>query len=256
MSAMTFDTTTSARTGPPHRRAVGAARRRLQHYLFATAIWFWACWAVLVVGTPLVVSRWGGVAEGLTYDSAGSPARWPAFAVGIVLTAAVLRTHLAAGGTRRALVEGIARGAVVGGLVFGALTVVLGLVEEQVYAALDLPYQGAGGNFALDTAGGIAATVVAQALVIVTYVLVGTAVHGGYRRWGPGWGTLAIVPLLVPAALADLASGTGVFAIPLRDISVDFVPALIAALVGGALAAVLAAVVAHRLLREVSVPPS
>jgi hypothetical protein len=248
---MTIETTTAASAGSPHRRAVSAARRRLQRYLLKTGVWFWTCWGVLVAGTPLVVDRWGGVADGLTYDAAGSPARWPAFAVGIILAAALLGTHLAAGGTRRSLVEGIARGAVVGGLVFAVLTVVLGLVEEQVYAALDRPYQGIGGAFALDTAGGVGATVAAQTLVIVTYVLVGTAVHGGYRRWGAWRGTLAVVPLLVPAVLVDLASRTGVFAIPLRDDPVDSALGLVVSLVGALLAAALAAVVAHRLLRDV-----
>lgn len=248
-------TTTAVRDATPHRRAVSAARRRLQRYLLRTAIWFWACWALLVLSVPVIVNRYGGVADGLTYDAAGSPARWPAFAVGIILTAALLRTHLAAGGSRRSLVEGIARGAVVGGLVFGVLTVALGLVEEQVYTALGRPYQGAGG-FPLDTVSGVAATVVAQTLVIVTYVLVGTAVHGGYRRWGPVRGTLAVVPLLVPAALADLASRSGVFAIPLRDSPVDSAAGVVVSLVGALLAAALAAVVAHLVLRDATVRPS
>lgn len=247
--------TTAARTATVHQRAVSAARRRLQRYLLTTAIWFWVCWGLLVLSVPVIVNRYGGEADGLTYDAAGSPARWPAFAVGIILTAALLRTHLAAGGTRRSLLEGIARGAVVGGLVFGVLTVVLGLVEEQVYAALDRSYQGAGG-FPLDSVPGVVATVVAQTLVIVTYVLVGTAVHGGYRRWGPWLGTLAIVPLLVPGALADLASRTGIFAIPWRDDPVDSVLGLVLCLVGALLAAALAALVAHRILRDVRPRPS
>ncbi|WP_402373958.1 hypothetical protein [Isoptericola rhizosphaerae] len=235
----------------PHRRAVTAARRRLESYLLKAAVWFWVGWGLLVIATPLVVDRWGGVADGLTYDAAGSPARWPAFAVGIIVAAALLGTHVAAGGTRRSLVEGVARGAVVGGLVFGVLTVVLGIAEEQVFEGLDRPYQGAGGAFALDTVTGVAATVVAQTFVIATYVLVGVAVHGGYRRWGAWRGTLAVVPLLLPAVLVDLASRTGIFAIPLRDEPVDSVLGAAVSLVGALLAALLAAVVAHHVLRAV-----
>ncbi|MCK0116950.1 hypothetical protein MWU57_07870 [Isoptericola sp. S6320L] len=252
---MTTATTGPARTGTLHHRAVAAARRRLQRYLLRTAVWFWAGWGLLVLSVPVVVDRFGGEADGLTYDAAGSPARWPAFAVGIILTAALLGTHLAAGGTRRSLVEGFARGAVVGGLVFGVLTVVLGLVEEQVYSALDRPYQGAGG-LPLDSVTGVAATVVAQTLVIVTYVLVGAAVQGGYRRWGSWRGTLAVVPLLVPGALADLASRSGIFAIPLRDAPVDSLPGLVLAVVGTLLAASLAGGVAHGVLRHARPRPS
>src|SRR5690606_41360557 len=108
---------------------------------------------------------------GVADAAAGGPARGPAFAVGIIAAAALLGTHVAAGGTRRSLVEGVARGAVVGGLVFGVLTVALGIAEEQVFEGLDRPYQCAGGAFALATVTGVAENVIAQTFVIATYVL-------------------------------------------------------------------------------------
>lgn len=244
-------TTLTTRTRTPHSRAVVAVRRRFLSYLLKTAVWFWACWALLVLTVPVIVDRFGGVADGLSYDAAGSPARWPAFAVGIIVTAALLGTHLAAGGTRRALVEGIARGAVLGGVVFGVLAVALALVEEQVYTGLGRPYQGTAGAFALDTVTGAVAGVAAETLVIVTYVLAGVAVTGGYRRWGAWWGTVAVVPLLIPGALVDVATRTGLLGVWLRDDLVETPLGAAGVLVGALGAAALAAVVAYRMLRDV-----
>lgn len=251
MSAMT---TTTVRT--LQRRASGAARRRFLRTLLWAGVWFWALWAVLVLSLPLIVNRWGGVAEGLSYDTAGSPARWPAFAVGIIATGGLLATHLAAGGTRRALLDGVARGAVVGGAVFAVATIALTLFEQEVYASLDMPWQGVAGPLALDTVGGIALTVVAETLVITTYALVGVAVLGGYHRWGWLRGTLAIVPLLIPAALADVATRTGIFGLPLRGTYVASWLGVVGTIAGVLVAVALAALVAHRMLQEVRPRPS
>ncbi|WP_402468499.1 hypothetical protein [Isoptericola aurantiacus] len=249
-------TATAVPTRTLHARAVGVARRRFLRVLLLAGLWFWTVWFLLVLGLPIVVSRWGGVATGLSYDTAGSPARWPAFAVGIIATGALLRIHLAAGGTRRALVEGVAGGALVGGVAYGVLGVVLPLLEQQVYAEVGLPWRGPGGAFALDSAARIVASVVAGTLLIVTYALVGTGVLAGYRRWGALRGTLAIVPLLVPCALVDAATRTGVFGIWLRDAPVTSVLDAAGSLAGALLAAALAAVVAHRLLRDVRTRPA
>ncbi|WP_277211132.1 hypothetical protein [Isoptericola croceus] len=247
---MTVDVT-SAPGRVAHARAVAAARRRFLRVLLLAGAWFWTGWALIVLSLPLIVERWGGVAEGLTYDAAGSPARWPAFAVGIIATGALLRPHLAAGGTRRALVDGVARGAVLGGLAFGVATVLLTLAEQRTYAALGRPWQGTAGAFAPENLAGVVGTVVAETLVITTYALVGVAVLAGYLRWGPWRGTLAVVPLLVPGVLVDLTTRTGIFAIPVRDDAVGSLPGAVGVLVGALVAAALAAVVAYRLLRTV-----
>lgn len=230
-----------------HDRAVATVRRRSLRVLLVAGVWFWTIWAALVLCLPLIVERWGGQAQGLTYDAAGSPARWPALAVGIIVAGALLSVHLAAGGTRRALVAGIVRGAVVGGLVYGVLAVALTLAEEQVYAALDRPWR-APGALPLDSVPAVVLAVVAAALVIVTYVLVGVGVLAGYRRWGAWRGTLAIVPLLLPGVLVDLATRTGVFGIPLREVPVDSPGDVVVVLAGALVAAALAALVAHRML--------
>jgi hypothetical protein len=81
------------------------------------------------------------------------------------------------------------------------------------------------------------------------------------------WGTVLMVPLLIPAALVDVATRTGVlgtiFNLELRpDLDHAEVPpseGLVTTLVGvggGVLAVVLAAVVLYALLRTIPVQPS
>lgn len=238
-----------------HRAATRAARRRFLRAIFVAGIWFWAAWALLVLSLPLIVERWGGEADGLTYDAAGGPVRWVAFAVGAVVTAGTLTVHVAAGGTRRSFVDGALRAAAVAGPVLGALVVVLTLAERGVYAALDRYWQGPSAPLGVDTPTGVVVQVVGEALVVVTYLLVGVAVVAGYRRLGAWRGTLLVVPLLVPCALADLATRTGVFGIPLRGGYDDVVLGVVGTVGGTLVAAALAAAVARRMLHTVPFRP-
>jgi len=257
MSATTATTPTAlaAPARAHHRAATRAARRRFLRALFVAGAWFWACWAVLVLSLPVIVDRWGGEAEGLTYDAAGGPVRWVAFAVGAVVTAGTLTVHVAAGGTRRSFVEGGLRAAAVAGPVLGALVVLLTLAERGVYQALDRYWQGPAAPLGVDSPTGVAVQVVGEALVVVTYLLVGIAVVAGYRRAGPWRGTLLVLPLLVPCALADLATRTGVFGIPLRGGYDDVVLGVVGTVGGTLVAAALAAVVASRMLHPVPFRP-
>lgn len=252
-------TTTAATETTPgrahHRAATRAARRRFLRAMIVAGLWFWGCWALLVLSLPLIVERWGGEADGLTYDAAGGPVRWVAFAVGVVVTAGTLTVHVAAGGTRRSFVDGGLRAAAVAGPVLAVLGVLLTLAERAVYAELGRYWQGPAAPLAVDTPTGIVVQVVGEALVVVTYLLVGVAVVAGYRRLGAWRGTLLVVPLLVPCALADVATRTGLFAIGLRG-GYDDVALGVVATVGGALvAAALAAVVATRMLHPVPFRP-
>ncbi|MGF0118185.1 hypothetical protein ACQFYA_17970 [Promicromonospora sp. Marseille-Q5078] len=255
-------TTTSTRAPAPalasaraHRAATRAARRRFLRAIFVAGIWFWAAWALLVLSLPLIVDRWGGEADGLTYDAAGGPVRWVAFAVGIVVTAGTLTVHVAAGGTRRSFVDGALRAAAVAGPVLGALVVLLTLAERGVYAQLGRSWQGPSAPLGVDTPTGVVVQVVGEALVVVTYLLVGVAVAAGYRRAGAWRGTLLVLPLLVPCALADLATRTGVFSIPLRGGYDDVALGVVGTVGGTLLAAALAAVVAGRMLHPVPFRP-
>ncbi|MFD6176059.1 MULTISPECIES: hypothetical protein [unclassified Isoptericola] len=258
---MTAATTTSAAPAIEaparalHRHAVRATRRRYLRMLAFAGGWFWAGWAALVIGLPVIVDRWGGVADGLTYDAAGGPVRWVAFAVGVLTTASTLTVHVAAGGTRRSVLEGGLRAAVVAGPVFGVLAVALTLAEKSVYADLGRYWQGPSAPLGVDTVTGVVVQVVGESLVVVTYLLVGTAVIAGFRRAGMWRGALLVLPLLVPAALADLATRTGLFGLPLRGGYDSVAVGAVATVVGTVVAAALAAVVAARMLRAVPLRP-
>ncbi|MEG3614678.1 hypothetical protein [Isoptericola haloaureus] len=234
---------------------VRAARRRFLRVLTIVGLWFWAFWVLLVVGVLLVVEQWGGEAVGFTYDVSGSPARWIPFVVGIVVTAGALPVHVGAGGTRRAWVDGATRAAVVVGLAFGVLTVVLVLVEQQIYAEGDRPWQVDTGTVALDTAGGIAVAVAAESLVMVTYLLVAVAIASGFRRFGPWRGTLLVAPLLLPCALVDIATRTGIAGIPWRGGYDDVALGALFGVGGALVVAALAYAVAHLVLRSAPLRP-
>ncbi|MFC8597249.1 hypothetical protein [Isoptericola sp. NPDC057191] len=242
-------------TTAPYRVAVGKVRRRTLRSLVISGAWFWAIWAAFVVAVPLAVDRWGGEMDGLTYDAAGGPVRWVAFAVGTILTAALLDLHVAAGGTRRSFVDGVVRAAAVAGLAFGVLAVVLALAEQRLYAAIDRSWQGTAAPLDVGTPAGAVVTAAGEALVVVTYVLVGVAVVAGYRRGGPWRGTLLVVPLLLPAALADLATQTGVFGLAVRGGYENVPLGAVLAVAGSLAAAALATVVAHRMLSAVPLRP-
>jgi len=238
-----------------HRAATRAARRRFLRALLLAGAWFWAGWALLVLSLPLIVERWGGEADGLTYAAAGGPVRWVAFAVGVVVTASTLTVHVAAGGTRRSFVAGGLRAAALAGPVLAVLGVLLTFAERAVYAGLDRYWQGPAAALGVDTPTGVVVLVVGEALVVITYLLVGMAVVAGYRRLGAGRGTLLVLPLLVPAALVDLATRTGLFGIPVRGGYDDVALGVVGTVGGGLVAAALAAVVATRLLRPVPFRP-
>jgi hypothetical protein len=254
---MTMTTAPARPAAPPvHRRAERKVGHRVSGTLLRSAVWFAVPWVAIVVGTPFAVERWDGELSSLTYASDGGPGRWVAFAVGVIATSAILTIHVAAGGTRRALAAGVVRGAVPGAAVFGLLAATVMLGEQRLYGALGRPWTGAG-PYAVDTAPGFATTALGETLVVVTYVLVGAAMAAAYRRSGPWLGTALIVPLLVPAAVAELATRTGLFAQSLHDVAEPAPPvAAVVTVVGGLAAAALAAVVLDRLLRSTPVRPA
>ncbi|MEU2199137.1 hypothetical protein [Isoptericola sp. NPDC019482] len=238
-----------------HRAATRAARRRFLRAMIVAGLWFWLFWSWLVLTLPAIVERWGGEADGLTYDAAGGPVRWVAFAVGVVVTAGTLTVHVAAGGTRRSFVDGGLRAAAVAGPVLAVLGLLLTFAERATYARLDRYWQGPAAALDVDTPTGIVVQVVGETLVVVTYLLVGVAVVAGYRRLGAWRGTLLVLPLLAPAALADVATRTGLFALWLRGGYDDVAVGVVCAVGGALVAAALAAVVATRVLHPVPFRP-
>ncbi len=241
------------------RRAARSVRRYVVAAFILVGGWFWVVYALVGVAVPLLVSRAGGVMdEGISESSAGTP-RWFAFVLGIILLAAALTIHVAAGGTRGAFTAGMVRGAARAGLAFGALTVAFLTGERLLYPALGHPWERQAGLGVDDPALDAVVTFAAEALSVTTYILVGAAIAAGYRRFGVWSGTVLVVPLLVPLALADLATRGGVGGLVLSNVApLDTTAAgrVVLGLVGAVAALALAAGALHLLVRGVRLRPS
>lgn len=243
-----------------HRRAARAVRRNVVAVFGVVGGWFWAVYAVVGIAVPLVVSGAGGEMDrGIFESSAGSP-RWFAFVLGIIVPAASLTLHLAAGGTRSAFTAGVARGAAVAGLGFGILTVAYIQGERLLFGAIGFGWERAAGLQAGGPVPDALLTVLTEALSVTTYVLCGAAIAAGYKRFGVWSGTVLVVPLLVPIALTDLATRGGVGGLVLSNVepSGDAMAAgeIVLGLAGGLVALGLAAGALHLLVRSVRLRPT
>ena len=175
--------------------------------------WYWAIFVVVTAAIVLISYRLGAeLDQGLLDSQMGGPSRWFMLVLGIIVPAAYLRLHVAAGGTRTAHVQGTVRGAFIGGALLGLATAVYLVGERTLYGSLGLAWAREFGP-PVDGYAGIALTVVTEALVVTTYYLVGAAIAAGYYRMGAVRGTAYVVVTLVPAVLVDLATRTGVTAL-------------------------------------------
>lgn len=194
-------------------RAQAAAVRRVTRTAAAVSLvvgsWFWGIFALVTVAVPLIVHAAGGVMGGGVTTGAEYSSRWFAFSMGVVVTATVVVTHLAAGGTRRALWVGQLRAALVVGVAYGLAFVAVLLLERVVFGGLGWTWELAGAGLAPDGAGWIGVTFASEALVAATYLLGGVAVAAGYQTHGLWRGTFLVLPALVLLFLADVASRTG-----------------------------------------------
>jgi hypothetical protein len=182
--------------------------------------------------------------------------------LGILGSSAILTLHVAAGGSRRSLFEGVVRGAVVVGALFGVVTTLALLGERLLSTSLGMTWRRLGA-LPFDSPAMVLGTAVAESLVLITYILVGAAIGIGFTH-STGWGTLLLIPLAVPAVLVDLATRTGVVGtianvelVPDIDHAevraVEGLAPMLIGLGGGVLAVVLAALALHTLLRTAPV---
>ncbi|MFC6509147.1 hypothetical protein ACFQBY_11850 [Promicromonospora citrea] len=235
------------------RSAAGVAVRMIG----TIAGWYWVIFAVVSVTIVVLMTRYGDGMEDAVLDSQmGGSSRWVVMVLGIIVPAAYLRLHLAAGGTRDTLVAGMLRGGLVGGLLIGLVTAVYLIGERALFDAVGQTWTRQFGPPA-DGWAGIGLTVLTEACVVATYFLVGAGVAAGFRRFGFVGGTLWTPVALVPAALVDLATHTGVTALLT---GLERLPGgaggVLLALGGGAVAVLLAAWLLRLLLRAVSLRPS
>lgn len=219
--------------------------------------WYWAIYTTVAVAVIVGVTRFGdGMDQSFLDSQAGSPSRWFALVLGIIIPAAYLRLHVAAGGTRRALATGTVRGALVVGALFGLVTGVFLVGERALFGALGLTWARELG-LPFDGYAGIALAVVTESLVVATYYLVGAAISAGYYRLGVLQGTAYVLAALVPVALVDLATHTGVMTLLVGP---DVLPGggagVLLAVIGGLAAVAFAAWLFSTPLRTISLRPA
>jgi hypothetical protein len=239
------------------RRAVRTAAGATVRVIRTIGGWYWAIFAVVAATIVVLMTRYGsGLDEAVLDSQMGGSSRWVVLVLGLIVPAAYLRLHLAAGGTRATLVAGTVRGALTGGLLIGAITAVYLTGERALFAVLDQTWTREFGPPA-DGWAGIALTVLTESLVVATYYLVGATVAAGYRRLGAVLGTLHVIVALMPAALVDLATHTGVTALIVgpRDLP-GGVGGVLLALVGGLATVAMAAWLFRMPLRTVALRPS
>ncbi|MGF0118186.1 hypothetical protein ACQFYA_17975 [Promicromonospora sp. Marseille-Q5078] len=241
-----------------HHRAVRHVSWTFASGALVVGAWYWGAFLLITVAVPLVVSAVGGVMGGGVATGLEFSARWFVLSMGVVLTVMTVVTHLAAGGTRRALGSGTLRAAGVAGVANGIAFVVVLLVERGVFGAVGWEWDPVGIGLASPDGGAwIVVTAVSEALVSATYLLGGVAVAAGYQTHGLWRGTLLVLPALLLLFLADIASRTGAGEAILVGAAGDIgttPPAV--GLVAGAAVLALAVAAVHLQLRNLRLRPT
>ena len=218
---------------------------------------YWAIFVTVAAAIILGNARFGsGLDVGILDAQMGGPSRWFMMVLGMIVPATYLQLHLAAGGTRGTLATGTVRGALVGGALLGLVTAVYLVGERALFGALDQTWSRTYG-LPVDGWAGIALTIVTETLVVATYYLVGAAIAAGYYRLGVAWGTVYILAALVPAALVDLATHTGVTALVVGPQSLpDGGPGVLLGVAGGLVTIALATWLFSLPLRSIPLRPT
>ncbi|GAA1729615.1 hypothetical protein GCM10009809_26510 [Isoptericola hypogeus] len=192
-----------------HARAV----RKVTRYVAAVGLFmgafYWGIFLVVTVALPVIANMAGGVLEGGAMVGAEYSARWFAFSVGIAALAMAVTTHLAAGGTRRALWLGSLRGSLAVAVPFGAALVVGLVVEGALFEAFGWTHDLPRGSGLTSGGGWLLVSGLAEALVVATYLVAAMALGAAYYSHGALVGTLWIPFALVLLLLTDGALRTG-----------------------------------------------
>ncbi|MEL7976446.1 hypothetical protein AAG589_11335 [Isoptericola sp. F-RaC21] len=240
-----------------HHRAVRHVTRTFAGGTLIIGSWYWGVFLLITVAVPLVVHAFGGVMDGGVATGLEFSARWYVFSMGAVLTVMTVVTHLAAGGTRRALRSGTLRASGVAGVANGIAFVVVLVVERAVFGAVGWGWEPVGIGLASFDGGWAVVTAVSEALVSAIYLLGGVAVVAGYQSHGLWRGTLLVVPALLLLFLADVTSRTGAGEAILAGVAGDIgttAPAV--GLVAGAAVLALAVGAVHLQLRDLRLRPT
>ncbi|GAB4086584.1 hypothetical protein GCM10028784_32140 [Myceligenerans cantabricum] len=196
------------RRAAAQRSAVRAVDRQIGTVLLAVGAWYWPIIALAALAVAVIQVRLDAL-DGSTLQYTVGSARWFAFSLGVIIPMAMIRPHVAAGGTRRALFRGVARGAAASGIGFGLVIAVLYAVEQGVWQLLGLDWYRNLGLEESTAVVGFVVNTVGEGLVAFTYFLLGAAVGAGFLRFGPWLGLVVCLGLLIPAVVADVALYAG-----------------------------------------------
>jgi hypothetical protein len=236
-----------------HRNAVRSVAKHIRGVLVGVGVWYWPIIVLAAVVVALILHRLDAL-DGSTVQYVVGSARWFAFSLGVIVPLGMMRPHLAAGGTRRALIHGLVRGAAWAGATFGIVIACLYTAEQSIWRLLRLDWYRSLGLAESTGAVGFVVNTAGEGLVAFTYFLLGAAVSGGFARFGPWLGLVVCLGLGIPAVVADIALYAGP-ATALAELLLGMggpLPALGGLLVVGAAAAV-TYVVLYLLLRDIPV---
>ncbi|WP_402468502.1 hypothetical protein [Isoptericola aurantiacus] len=237
-------------------RAVRRVQRSVASGTVLIGAGAWVVFLAVAVAVPLIVHNAGNSMDTGVLFITEYIARWIAFGTAVAVFATIVPTHLAAGGTRRALRAGALRAAAIAGIVFGLLKALAFLGERGVFAALGWTWRWPDGVLGAD-GGGLTLTAVSEGLVVAVYVLFGCAVVAGYQSHGIWRGTLLLLPGLALCALVELVTRSGSAEDVLgRFLDLDGVTAVVVGIVGGLAAVALAAAWLHLHLRTLRLRPT
>lgn len=255
---MNATTTTSRAEFVAHvqTRATRRATRSMAVPSLAVGAGFWTLFTAAAVVVPLVVDRFDGHMDVGVLVAAEYSARWFAFSLGLITFSTIGTTHLAAGGTRRALRDAAVITAVVTAPAYGVLQALAMLAERSVFDVVGWSWPRPEGGLVTGS-GGILATASGEVLVVAVYVLVGCAVVVGYAADGVWRGTVLLVPALVLLGLAELATRSGWAVDVLGGVLPPQGPGTVAAgMAVAAVAVVLSAAWLHLRLRNLRLRPT
>ncbi|UCN15203.1 hypothetical protein LFM56_02410 [Cellulomonas iranensis] len=201
-------TTTTARArprGPVLRAAARMARLHLR--LFA---WFWVVVVTAVVLGVVVLWRVDGEVGTAVSLYARQGVVWFPFSLAVLVVAAQLRVHVAAGRTRRTFVRASLAVAVGTGVAYAVVLQLLVLAERAVHDAAGWGWRIADPMLADESSP--AGVLLAELVVFLVAAQVSGLLVGVVYQRAPGWwGTLALPltvgPLLGVAALLGGAGG-------------------------------------------------
>ncbi|MBO3087957.1 hypothetical protein [Cellulomonas dongxiuzhuiae] len=195
----------TAAVAPPRVSPTVHTARRLAVALLQMAGWFWGVAVVAIAAGNVIGWAVAGATDVSIAIYARQAATWFPFSLAIMLVAAYLRVHVAAGMTRRTFVRAVLVVEVAAGLAYAAILTTVVLVERAVHDALGWDSVITEVQLA-DASSPVWALFLDQAVPFVLGNLSGLLVGVVYLRGGAWWGTLTL-PLTVGPLLASLYVG-------------------------------------------------